>query len=51
VNFCFFITPTISANERTLKLHEAMEIVLKDVPTRTMHVADLADEIYKRGLY
>jgi antitoxin Phd len=46
-----FITPAISANERTLKLHEAMEIVLKDIPTHTMHASDLADEIYKRGLY
>ncbi|MDR1965246.1 MAG: hypothetical protein LBQ36_00930 [Synergistaceae bacterium] len=46
-----FMTPAISANKPTLKLHEAMEIVLKDIPTRTMHAADLADEIYKRGLY
>jgi antitoxin Phd len=45
------ITPAISANKQTLKLHEAMEIVLKDIPTHTMHTADLADEIYKRGLY
>jgi antitoxin Phd len=46
-----FITSTISTDEPTLKLHEAMEIVLKDIPTHTMHAADLADEIYKRGLY
>ena len=45
------ITPAISANKQTLKLHEAMEIVLKDIPTHIMHAADLADEIYKRGLY
>jgi antitoxin Phd len=46
-----FISPAISASKPTLKLHEAMEIVLKDIPTHTMHAADLADEIYKRGLY
>lgn len=32
-------------------LHEAMQIVLKDAKGHTMHAADLADEIYKRGLY
>ncbi|MDR1516093.1 MAG: hypothetical protein LBS45_10375 [Synergistaceae bacterium] len=46
-----FIASAISANKTNLKLHEAMEIVLKDAPTNTMHATDLADEIYKRGLY
>jgi antitoxin Phd len=46
-----FIKPAISANRPTLKLHEAMEVVLKEIPTQRMHAADLADEIYKRGLY
>jgi len=40
-----------SGNFETLTLHEAMQIVLQDAPERTMHVAALADEIYKRRLY
>jgi antitoxin Phd len=33
------------------KLHEAMKIVLEEQPDKTMHAADLADEIYRRRLY
>lgn len=33
------------------KLHEAMKIVLDEQPDKTMHAADLADEIYRRKLY
>jgi antitoxin Phd len=44
-----------SANEKptksTLTLHEAMKLVLSDVEGNQMHAADLADEIYRRGLY
>jgi len=32
-------------------LHEAMEIVLLEAEGRSMHAADLAEEIYRRGLY
>ena len=32
-------------------LHEAMRIVLSEVENKTMHAAELADEIYKRRLY
>lgn len=38
-------------NRSQYKLHEAMKIVLEDQPDKTMHAADLADEIYKRNLY
>lgn len=34
-----------------LTLHEAMKIVLTDIENNQMHAADLADEIYRRGLY
>lgn len=33
------------------KLHEAMEIVLLEAAGNQMHAADLAETIYKRGLY
>jgi len=33
------------------KLHEAMQIVLEDQQDKTMHAADLAEEIYRRNLY
>jgi antitoxin Phd len=33
------------------KLHEAMRIVLSEAENKTMHAAELADEIYKRRLY
>jgi len=32
-------------------LHEAMKIVLSEAENKTMHVSELADEIYKRRLY
>jgi len=32
-------------------LHEAMRIVLSEAENKTMHAAELADEIYKRRLY
>ena len=32
-------------------LHEAMGIVLSEAENKTMHAAELADEIYKRRLY
>ncbi len=32
-------------------LHEAMKIVLSEAENKTMHAAELADEIYKRRLY
>lgn len=32
-------------------LHEAMKIVLSEVENKTMHVSELADEIYRRRLY
>ncbi|CDZ24628.1 hypothetical protein CCDG5_1518 [[Clostridium] cellulosi] len=32
-------------------LHEAMRIVLSEAKNKTMHAAELADEIYKRRLY
>lgn len=32
-------------------LHDAMKIVLSEQPDKTMHAADLADDIYNRGLY
>lgn len=32
-------------------LHEAMRIVLSEAENKTMHAAELADEIYKRKLY
>jgi len=32
-------------------LHEAMKIVLLEVNDKKMHAADLAEEIFKRGLY
>lgn len=35
----------------SLTLHEAMRLVLSDVEGNQMHAADLADEIYRRGLY
>lgn len=34
-----------------LTLHEAMKLVLSEVEGNQMHAADLADEIYRRGLY
>ncbi len=34
-----------------LTLHEAMQVVLKEVEGQQMHAADLADEIYRRELY
>lgn len=33
------------------KLHEAMEIVLRETEGNAMHAADLADVIYQKGLY
>ena len=33
------------------KLHEAMKIVLSGAYNKTMHAAELADEIYRRRLY
>jgi antitoxin Phd len=33
------------------KLHEALEIVLSKVPDKTMHAAQLAEEIFTNGLY
>lgn len=35
----------------TYKLHEAMQIVLKEQSGYMMHAADLANEIFKRKLY
>ena len=32
-------------------LHDAMRIVLSEAENKTMHAAELADEIYKRRLY
>ena len=32
-------------------LHEAMKIVLSEAEDKTMHAAELADEIYRRRLY
>ncbi|GLI49925.1 hypothetical protein TSYNTROOL_00110 [Tepidanaerobacter syntrophicus] len=32
-------------------LHEAMKIVLSEAENKTMHAAELADEIYRRRLY
>ena len=32
-------------------LHEAMRIVLSEAEDKTMHAAELADEIYRRRLY
>jgi len=32
-------------------LHEAMRIVLSEAENKTMHAAELADEIYRRKLY
>ncbi len=32
-------------------LHEAMKIVLMEKDNKKMHAADLAEEIFKRGLY
>lgn len=32
-------------------LHDAMRIVLSEAENKTMHAAELADEIYKRKLY
>jgi len=32
-------------------LHEAMKIVLSEIENKTMHAAELADEIYRRRLY
>lgn len=40
-------TPT----KPSLTLHEAMRLVLSEVEGHQMHAADLADEIYRRGLY
>lgn len=34
-----------------LKLHEAMEKVLKEEPLQRLHAKDLADKIYEQGLY
>lgn len=36
---------------RKINCWDAMEIVLKTAPNNTMHAKQLADEIYKRGLY
>ncbi len=42
----------IGMNERpNYTLHEAMRIVLSEAENKTMHAAELADEIYKRRLY
>ena len=42
----------IGMNERPYyTLHEAMRIVLSEAENKTMHAAELADEIYKRRLY
>jgi antitoxin Phd len=42
----------IGMNERPYyTLHEAMRIVLSEAENKTMHAAELADEIYRRRLY
>lgn len=41
----------VKAVKSKYKLHEAMEMVLKDVKDHQMKASDLADEIYRRGLY
>ncbi|MDP3058040.1 MAG: hypothetical protein Q8N36_01055 [bacterium] len=41
-----FLRPTANYT-----LHEAMRIVLMETSSKTMHVSDLADEIYRRRLY
>ena len=40
-------------NNRTniMYLHDAMRIVLKDQPEKTMPMEDLSEEIWKRKLY
>jgi hypothetical protein len=38
-------------NKAMNTLHEAMKLVLLDADDNQMHAADLADTIYKRGLY
>jgi antitoxin Phd len=35
----------------TYTLQEAMKIVLQEQKEKNMHAADIADEIYRRGLY
>ncbi len=35
----------------SMTLHEAMRIVLSETKNKQLHAADLADEIYRRGLY
>lgn len=42
---------TIGIERENYTLHEAMKIVLAEVPNKTMHASKLADEIYNRRLY
>jgi antitoxin Phd len=37
--------------QSSYKLHEAMQLVLGDKDDKTMHAADLSEEIYSKGLY
>jgi antitoxin Phd len=40
-----------SSKKAEYTLQEAMQIVLRDAEDNQMHAADLADEIYRKGLY
>lgn len=43
--------PDSQKRSSTYTLQEAMKIVLKEKEGNKMHAADIADEIYRRGLY
>lgn len=45
------IDDSISQRRKRYTLHEAMKIVFLDADDKTMHAADLAEEIYRRDLY
>lgn len=45
------IDASIMKKQERYTLQEAMKIVLLDVDNHTLHAADLADEIFRRGLY
>jgi len=45
------IADNVADKHANYTLHEAMRIVLSEAENKTMHAAELADEIYKRRLY
>ena len=45
------IADNVADKHANYTLQEAMKIVLSEVENKTMHAAELADEIYRRRLY